>query len=187
MVQKNQNLKWIYSNGGPLIFLAQNLLAYWYGIDSAGRDHNTWNPNDSASDYNRACGVQDVVGFLDVASGHALILGDEPLSTAWWPISENTDGIFVRWIAANNDIEILQSLQALALYLFPAPEFFMEINDKTSYLFDSAVSGIEIVENDCIEVTLEKGTYAISIFEYRPNGTSRLLLHRMTLSSTLPD
>ena len=51
-------------------------------------------PNDPATDYDRACDVNYYLGLIEIGAGKGLVLGGEPLSTAWWPSGSlgNEDG-----------------------------------------------------------------------------------------------
>ncbi len=189
MVQKKQDLKWIDSEGGPLILLPQNLLDYWLGIIPPSDDRQIrttfqWDPNGLATDYDRACDVQGYVEPLEVAFGHALVLGNEPFSTTWWPISNDTGGILVRWVEANDVLEVTRALEALPISLFPKPKISIQFSDQTLYLFDSATPGTEVPDNIHLKITLNEGVYSVSTFEYKPSNTVWLILHRLHLASS---
>jgi hypothetical protein len=62
------NLKWIESDGGPLVLMSRELLPYWGGYDQFDLD-----PLDPAHDYGRACSVNDYLGVLPVGPGDALV------------------------------------------------------------------------------------------------------------------
>ena len=77
-----ERMKWIKSGGGPLIVLEQSLARHWRGVEgnsAIGDARNAF-----ANDYARACAISDYVGEVEVGSGSALILGDEPLQTYVW-------------------------------------------------------------------------------------------------------
>ena len=82
-------LEWIESGGGPLIAVPETVLPFWAGADG----------DETASDYDRACEVDAAVGLLPVGDGAALVLGDEPASTAYLP----AHSAFVRWCAADSE------------------------------------------------------------------------------------
>ncbi|MBW5254631.1 hypothetical protein JGS39_37705 [Streptomyces sp. P01-B04] len=65
------SLTWLDTEGGPFIVVPRTALPYWSGTEG---------------DYDRACEVTYFVGALELSDGsEALVLGDEPLSTAYFP------------------------------------------------------------------------------------------------------
>ncbi|MDX3771767.1 MULTISPECIES: Imm21 family immunity protein [unclassified Streptomyces] len=65
------SLTWLETEGGPFIVVPRSALVHWLGTEG---------------DYDRACEVMDLVGVLALPDGaEALVLGDEPLSTAYLP------------------------------------------------------------------------------------------------------
>ena len=92
MVNHIGRFAWLTSDGGPLLLLARAYLRYWGGIDppTGGRTIEArfrWSGTAAtpATDYDRACDVDDELGLLAVGPGHALVLGDEPLATSGGP------------------------------------------------------------------------------------------------------
>lgn len=67
-----------------------------------GADGDEW------EDYDRACDVDGHVGLIAVGQSHALVLGFDPASTAFL----SSAGAFVRWIAADSEEELLDSVDA---------------------------------------------------------------------------
>src|SRR5258707_15417127 len=98
-----RKMNWIDSAGGPLIVLPLSHLLRWEGIlpPSAGRIVEAtfrWNPKSgTATDYDSACDVADLIGLLNLGDLEVLVLGDEPLSTAWLPFADRPGGVIVRW------------------------------------------------------------------------------------------
>ncbi len=75
-------MKWISSEGGPLVLMNLKSLHLWKGIDS--------------DDYGWACSENDYINVLDVSNSSALVLGDESNQTAIY-ISDRLGVIIVRW------------------------------------------------------------------------------------------
>lgn len=69
-------MKWIASEGGPLILMEERLLPLWTGCFSA-------DDSEFKSDYERACAVDGYAGVTSVSNGSALVLGDEPCQAAF--------------------------------------------------------------------------------------------------------
>ncbi len=89
-------LLWMESGGGPLLLVPGEYLPFWGGIDppTDGRQivaHFRYGGDDApATDYDRACDVDDYLGVIEVGSGCGVVLGDEPLPTAIVPPSVKT-------------------------------------------------------------------------------------------------
>ena len=69
-------VEWVESGGGPLVAVPETVLPFWTGADG----------EETASDYDRACEVDGLVGLLPPASGHRpdssqqLVLADHTLA-----------------------------------------------------------------------------------------------------------
>ncbi|MEU6575730.1 immunity 21 family protein [Streptomyces sp. NPDC046805] len=146
-------MEWVESGGGPLIAVPETVLAFWAGADG----------EDLATDYDRACEVDRYVGLLPVGDSAALVLGDEPASTAFLP----DHGTFVRWCAANSEDELLAGVpDALGTAVW---------EDEVSWdvpgpvvLFDSAWPGDKTDRTERLHVPLEPGRYAVRAGRAQP-------------------
>ncbi len=110
-------LTWITSNGGPLLLASKSVLPYWEGADppSNGRKVEAtfrWQGYGTpATDYDRACDVDDYLDVINIGSEQGLVLGGEPLPTAWWSAdSAQTGGILVRRKHNASDRDIAQAV-----------------------------------------------------------------------------
>jgi hypothetical protein len=65
-------VRWISSNGGPLVAVPEVVLPEWLGADNDEEDG-------SDSDYDRASEVDGYAGFITVAGKQALVLGADHL------------------------------------------------------------------------------------------------------------
>src|SRR5258708_35074880 len=80
-------LRWMESNGGPLLLVSGEHLPSWEGTESPsdGRQIEAqfrWNGQGAPdTGYDRACDVKQYVGLLTIGVGQGMVLGDEPLST----------------------------------------------------------------------------------------------------------
>jgi len=83
--EKSGDLTWLDTDAGHLMLLPANLRSQWSGANPPKdgrfiRAKFRWNhPDDAASDYDRACDVEDYVGILQVGSGKGIVLGQDPL------------------------------------------------------------------------------------------------------------
>ncbi|MGV9456691.1 immunity 21 family protein [Streptomyces sp. NPDC003635] len=139
-------VRWVESGGGPLIAVPETVLPFWAGADG----------DETASDYDRACEIDGPAGLLPVGDSAALVLGDEPASTAYLP----DHGTFVRWCAADSEAELLAGVpSALA-----TAEWGAELRWKVPgpvVLFDSAWPGTETERATPLRVPLTPGPYAV--------------------------
>lgn len=146
-------LEWVESGGGPLIAVPETVLPFWAGADG----------EETASDYDRACEVDGFVGLLPVGDSAALVLGDEPASTAFLP----EHATFIRWWAANSEAELLAGVPAALATAAWGHEVSWEV-PGTVVLFDSAWPGSETERTDCLRVVLEPGRYAVRAANVQP-------------------
>ena len=142
-----RSLHWFSTGGGPPLLVPELLLQDWSGIDVG---------DDSRSDYDRACELTGQLASLAVGSGEGLVLGDEPLDTAYLPRSGG--GVLVRWLYAKTENRLLEHLNRLTAD--PEPEELAEFhwNRGRLMLIDSACPGPE-VGTDRLVLNLKPGRY----------------------------
>ena len=114
------------SGGGPLIVIPEVVLPFWSGADG----------DETSSDYDRACDVDGYIGLVPVGDTRALVLGDEPASTAFLP----EHGTFVRWCAADSEDELLAGVPAALEAAVWEPEVHWNVPGPV-VLFDAAWPG----------------------------------------------
>ncbi|MEV0173818.1 immunity 21 family protein [Streptomyces sp. NPDC050803] len=168
MVRFRRAVRWVESGGGPLIAVPETVLPFWAGADG----------DETASDYDRACEVDGHVGLLPVGDSTALVLGDEPASTAYLP----DHGTFVRWCAADSEAALLASVPAALAAADWADEVHWTVRGPV-LLFDSAWPGTETERTDHLRVTLEPGRYAVRAAHVRPGPETWLGLVQLRRST----
>ncbi len=163
------SLRWVESAGGPLLLLETDLLHYWRGNQA---------PNGEPTDYDRACGIDDYLGLITVESRQGLVLGGEPMRTAWWsPRSSNfAGGFLVCWVFADSESDVLVALYNLPEESWQETGIEMQITNQRQVLFDSAYSGDEVM--DSIDADLPEGFYRIETLHHMPNDQTSLIVHR---------
>lgn len=163
-------LKWINSRGGPLVLMDSMLVGQWRGTAGySGLDPLT-------SDYQRACAIKGFIGKVDVGSGEAAIMGDEPAQSALVSLSDG-DFVVVRWICANGENEILLSLEsALRSTDWEDSGLTVTFTTGNPTLFDSALSNGKL--ENCAVLKILPGIFGISTLWYRPNELLSIVLHR---------
>lgn len=173
----DMHTEWLNSTGGPLILLERSLLPSWGG--NLEMSELQAEDNDAQiTDYDRACSVEDYVGLIGVGSGQALVLGDEPMQTAWLSEQSNT-GILVRWHWATNEDSVDEALSSIPSNIWEPNDVNLYLPHGDLILFDSSCRFDEI--DSSISIRLETGTYNVHTAQYQPNENVSLLLHRLAI------
>jgi hypothetical protein len=105
-------MRWVDTTGGPFVAIEARLITTWRGAIGYPAP---------GTDYGRACEVADYLGVVPVGDGSALVLGDEPMATAWWPDQRWGSGLIVRWMYAPDETAVVQHLTALSEAAFVEP------------------------------------------------------------------
>ncbi|MFG2026868.1 immunity 21 family protein [Streptomyces sp. NPDC048825] len=139
-------VEWVESGGGPLIAIPEVVLPFWTGADGV----------ELASDYDRACDVDGYIGLLPVGNTTALVLGDDPASTAYLP----EHGTFVRWCAAESERQLLAGVPAALDAAVWQREVHWDIPGAV-VLFDAAWPGNDAEKAGHLRIALEAGRYTV--------------------------
>ena len=170
-------LRWISSSGGPLLLLPQDLIECWSGIDTPydGRKATAraqWSPEGPATDYDRACDIDQALANIDVGDGRGIVLGGT-YATAVWPAESGC--VLVRWVEAENEAQILPHLANLPQDEGDGDIALIDVRPGPLVLFDAACPGPE-VEDDKLEIRLHPGQYMASTIEMEPGDDTSLVL-----------
>ncbi|MFG2994876.1 Imm21 family immunity protein [Streptomyces sp. NPDC048257] len=155
---------WVESGGGPLVVVPAAVLASWEGADGEGPE----------SDYGRACSVVGYARLVAVGSSQALVLGDEPSSTAFLP----EHGVFVRWVAAESEADLLGGVEAAMKDADWEGEQVWEVPGPV-VLFDSAWPGSEVEPDNHMRVDLAAGRYELRAALAQPHSLTTFQLVRL--------
>lgn len=171
-------LDWVCNDGGPFLLIPQKHLQAWEGTvpPSNGRVVQAqfrYDPTIPATDYDRACDVEDYLGLLAVGEGTALVLGDEPVMTAWLPKANG--GILIRWRYANSEADILAALNSVGPEAFTDSGLELEIDDTRVILMSACDRNQDFIYG-FVEITIEPAKYRIFTSEY-VNESTAILLH----------
>ena len=178
-------LTWVCSAGGPLVVAPAEIAQYWRGVEGRSPSEVQRDVADeSVSDYARACGIDAYLGTLKVGHGKALILADEPMQTAFIPASEG--GVFVRWMWAESEDGVRRALGAVPESAWEPTLHRIEVAREGLLVFDSAWPGDALPPPSRDEapaswarIELPEGTYTVDTADYEPDGSTRLILHRL--------
>jgi hypothetical protein len=173
-------LRWIDSGGGPLLLVPGELRLAWRGTDIPEEpvvSRFRWaGPGTPATDYDRACDVEGYVGIIPVGGGTALVLGDAPHSTAWWPLRSG-GGILVRWEYAPSEERVEAALEELSGLAWEETGLTFRAGAEPVWLFDSAYAGRRAEECGYLTIPQVRGTYQIAMAWHHPDEETALLLH----------
>ncbi|MFD3329499.1 Imm21 family immunity protein [Streptomyces sp. NPDC058701] len=154
------SLTWLETEGGPFIVVPRTALLHWSGTDG---------------DYDRACEVMDIVGVLALSDGaEALVLGDEPLSTAYLPEHR----VLVRWCYAESEDAVADIIRA-GLPTTDWEEGPVLSTTGELLLFDAAYFGSEagtLTASTVLE--LAAGRYRVDSASIEPNDLTSFRVHR---------
>ena len=172
----NNELKWIKSRGGPLICVESELAPYWQGVVANSIEQGLGSVY--LSDYERACSVEDYLGEIPLNGRRAIILGDMPLETMIWHVSDDLPRI-VRVYYADPDVDVTKRLELTQDLDFSNPVELTEIDVKSGPLivFDSACAGKD-VGNACLSFNLSPGVYSILTKQFEPDDRTSVLVHK---------
>lgn len=193
----SSELRWMASNGGPLLLVPGEHLASWGGIDPP-RDGRRIEakfrcfPDDLATDYDRACDVEGYLGLLDIGAGQGLVLGDEPCRTAWLESMARHDGdedsvlggMLVRWVYGNSEAEALATIDHVPQSAWRDDDLVLTVGKEPLYLLDAAYNPDDLQGDDHMTIRLPAGMYSIATAEYEPDAHTNLILHRLTRIDT---
>jgi hypothetical protein len=161
-------MRWIDTTGGPLVVIENHLITAWRGSAEFPAP---------GTDYSRACDVTGYLGVIPVGEGAALVLGDEPMATAWWPDQRWGGGLIVRWMYAPDESAVLRHLAALPPMEFAEPVAW-PVQGDSQMLFDSALTGTEASDSG-VELSLRIGAYRVGTHVFKPDDDVCLVLHRV--------
>ena len=180
-MQKDEfKFTWVSGDGGPLILIEQTYLADWEGSDAPSKGRvveadSRWGL-EVATDYDLACDVEDYLGLINFGEGKALVLGGDELATTWFPLSENQEGILIRWVYGNSEKEVIEFAKAMLDKIEKDEDVELTVKDSELVLFVAAESGNDEVYPR-LNFSLSNGTYKISTIEREKEQTSVICHH----------
>lgn len=154
-------MDWVESGGGPLLVAPVSQLAHWGG----GPDDDD-GPLETWGDYGRACSVEGYIGLVPVGDGQALVLGDEPATTAYLP----DERLFLRWAAADSEAELVAAAVQAVRTVHWAEHLVWDVDGPVA-LFDSAWPGSTPEPGNHLVIDLEPATYTVrAAYEQSPRN-----------------
>jgi hypothetical protein len=125
-----------------------------------------WNPGGPATDYDRACDIDDYAGLVPVGSGVGIVLGQDNIPATWQPLP-NGGGILARLYTSETG-EYPHALPPLPPDLTWESVGEFPTDGSPLVLFDSTEAGDEPPIFPSLPVDLAAGRYAVesSIFKH---------------------
>lgn len=152
----------IESAGGPLVLLPDRARRDWTGI--------------AGGDYERACGVDGYLGVLDVGENQALVIGDEPASTALLPTRAGDSLVIAKWTYGPDRPSVVAALRGVRLDRFSAAaEVEFTFRSSPQVFFDGGSPGHDVQEQ--LTARLPTGDYVASTLVFEPTRHISLVLH----------
>lgn len=179
MEVENFKFSWVSCDGGPLLLIEEKYLKFWEGSEapSNGRIVEAdfrWGL-DIATDYDKACDVEDWLALIEVGEGKALVLGGEPNPTTWLYLEED-EGMLVRWIYADSEYDAIESAK-LVPNNFGKEEDFEFVVENTNLILFAACESWDDNIYPRLSIALQKGAYRIYTKEYKDEQTWILCQH----------
>lgn len=172
--------RWVSCDGGPLLLVEEKHLPFWEGSDapSKGRvvEADFRSGSDVATDYDRACDIEDWLGLIDVGEGKGIVLSGDETAATWLPLVEKQDGMLVRWIYAGSEDAVVSAAKSLSDKPGKDENVEFSVEDSDLILF-AACEGSEDAVNPRLRISLASGTYKIFTIEYEDQQTS-VICHR---------
>ncbi len=169
-------MRWISSEGGPLLLLPKGIVSAWGGCRKPGDSLSE--DADGKTDYDRACEISDYIGILLVGKEEGLVLG-EHMQTCWISLGENEGGMLVQWLYANDEASAINHITNVPNHLFRSAGIIFHVSEPILYLFDSAICGKSLKSEDVFVVELQPGPYRVETASYKPNEHTALVIHRL--------
>jgi hypothetical protein len=179
---RNEVLTWLETDA-PLILLSGVNLTDWEGIDPPSRGRVVeakfrWSDEAApATDYDRACDINDYIGLISVGRGMGLILNDMPMDTAWKYFGDNGGGLFIRYMYADSVAAVLSASHKVPAESWEATGLIFTVDGGPLYLFDSTYNGKDLSDTEYLVIQMSPGTYSIETAVHE-NERTGIVLHR---------
>lgn len=166
-------INWINSGGGPILCASRSVALQWRGTEGSSI-------GSVESDYERACGTSHYLESIACGTGEVLVLGDEPMQSAFFQSSGGL--LIVRWLSCASHSLAIDALKALPDSLpHIEPLVSFDVADTELFMFDSALAGSP--ERDSISAGTPSGRVNITTERYEASGRFDFVVHRFICHS----
>jgi hypothetical protein len=160
------------NDGGPVMLIPRASLPFWSGTEGP--------------DYYRACTVKGYLGVIQVGDEQALVIHDEPASTALLPTHSPASLVIGKWTYGPDEASVASSLCHVRLDQFPRAEVRFAIRSTPQVLISCDWVGTEVGHPPLAQ--LPPGNYEASTLSLNQPHTFRSSCTgcgRTTLDDTL--
>jgi len=169
---KTSVLEWVNSSGGPLVCGDKEAVSDWKG--TAGFSGSKF--GQKGTDYQSSCLVNDYVGHMDGYGNSIVVLGDEPLQTAFFH-TFTEDLAIARWIYADPSVDINKELRSFTESDSLQPAVTLEIASGSIVIFDASVE-FKNCSSSIIE-GINPGLYKLTSEKFQIGRKYSFLIHRI--------
>lgn len=167
-------MKWISSDGAPFVLLPNDKLKRWSGVNPSFQGANKdaiQNDfiNFGLSDYEQACMLQGDMGILNFEDTIILVFPSE------FDVSIIENQYLIRWEYGLQEDLRIDKLKRISDWDF---EIMVELSYDSYVIFDSAIPGIEVTEEEMLDLRIKNGFFKISVFRYKPNKKVSMIIYR---------
>lgn len=183
----NNELKWVECDAGPHILLEKRLIASWGGVNKSSNKRIVYarvgyeEENDSATDYDMACDIDDYIGLISVGDGNGIVIADDVPRSTWIAADDQKGGylVILNYIEeGTSDNTIINKIREAREECFEPTDLKLSVQDNTLYLFAACDSEPNWIYG-FLEIQIEPGTYSIDTIENFNFGDSSFRVHRL--------
>lgn len=146
-----------------MVVVPLSAVADWGGSTLAGMPTDDGSTTD---DYDRACAVNGYAAVIPMRGAEAIVLGDEPATTCFWPDHR----AFVRWFGADSEEDLFATAtQGLTDAATAWEDCGTWTCDGPAVLLDSAIAGPDLghdYPNGSATIPLDPGMWALQVATY---------------------
>ncbi|GMA98779.1 Imm21 family immunity protein [Pelosinus sp. IPA-1] len=176
-MNKREIIKWIECDGGPHLLLEKRLVPHWMGTTDIQDD-------DKATDYDRACNIEDYIGIIPVSNGCGLVVSEDVAKSTWIASEDGNGGFLVVLNYIGDDVDeslIVNKIRTVDRSLFEATNLQFSVQDNYVYLFAACDCGPEWLYG-CAEIQLKPGIYSIDTIDSYDFDECSFRIHRLRRS-----
>jgi hypothetical protein len=173
-------MDWVNSAGGPLIFAEEGFARAWMGVFGCSKT-----AAGQTTDYDRASRIKGYIEIVECNGGSVLVLGDEPLQSAFF-VTDGGEPAIVRWVFAKaRDME-LRLKEPLLEIVELAPAIKFETRSDLVFLFDAGGQAENLIDKrkepasirNVAFTRMPPGVHNVTTELIQSNGNYKFILHR---------
>jgi hypothetical protein len=172
---------WVETLGGPHLVLPEAHADAWEGnaAPSKGRVIQATfrcDPSSPATDYDRACSIDDWLGVIPVGDGQALVLSGDDTSAAYFCMGTGKDYL-LRWLYAPSETDLLDYFYNVCERLEPEKEDEFQHSGGKIFLMDS-VDAVGSWATPPSAFVMPRGRYRV-LTSYSESEEVYIIVHKL--------